>query len=299
MPGHGPVLGLGRALADRERLPVRARALPGAAPRGLRWRRFRLSWRCRSARSLPAGLHIQRLVDRLVAHPLRVVRAVLVPRASSAISPGDQPWSIHPSIRRHSPGFSTSLNGLGPTPPLVRGPVRDRPVVGAVRAGVAVDLTADHRLVPTDQRADRGIGQLPASPAAITARSSLVNARRCRARPVASSRPGAGAVTGQPAVSAGLRSSRSIQPRFPPPPRPDRRRHAHRRLSALHRQPPHTSSKNSSRAPYENTFGIATPPVILSVASTVRSATFRAVGTPRNVMKQPNVCVTPPCHSRY
>ena len=43
MAGHGPVGDLGRPLADRERIGVRARCRAGRCCPGLAWRRFRLS----------------------------------------------------------------------------------------------------------------------------------------------------------------------------------------------------------------------------------------------------------------
>ena len=85
-----------------------------ALPRGLRWRRFRRQLSVQVCAQPAAGLDVERPVDRLVGHAAHDRSIARVAGAApAAISPGDQPWSIHASIRRHNAGFSTSLNALG------------------------------------------------------------------------------------------------------------------------------------------------------------------------------------------
>ncbi len=98
--------------------------------------------------------------------------------ARSAWATSRRPSGI--SIHRHRPGFCDQLRLLWSSTALVGGPVRDRSPVRPVRAAVAVDLTPDDRLVPTDQVTDLGVGSRLRKATVMTARSSLVNGRRRR-----------------------------------------------------------------------------------------------------------------------
>ena len=78
VPGHGPVGDLGGALADRERLAVGVRAPVTSTAPGSAGRAFQAQLFAQIGPQVPAGLHIERLVDRLGRHALHTPGRVLV-----------------------------------------------------------------------------------------------------------------------------------------------------------------------------------------------------------------------------
>ena len=112
MTGHGPVGDLGGTLADRERFVVQALPRPSVAA-GLALGPSQCQLPVQIGPQAAAGLDVERLVDRLVGHTAPAAPAGSVLPSIAAISLGDQPWSIHSSMRRHSTDSATSLNALG------------------------------------------------------------------------------------------------------------------------------------------------------------------------------------------
>ena len=140
-------------------------------------------------------------------------RAVIARRSTRAISPGDQPSSIQSSIRRHRPGFSTSLNVLGSPAALVGGRGA-RPRRSRSRRGRG--CARPHGRSPTcpgrSSCADLGIGQLCVA----TRPRSPPGPRWSTAAAAFPAQDTTAAPTGKTTTSAHLRNHH--QPRLAPPP---------------------------------------------------------------------------------
>ena len=150
-PGHGPVRGLDRALADvhhpddvppghRRAGPVDP---PGPPPPG---RQHQLG------SQLSAGLQVQGLVDPLVRHPHSLIVGELQTQPATHLPRGPLPAQPVPdrvmqrTVHRRHPVLRT-----GPTRhrPLLR---RDRPIPHPPT--ITRDLPRDHRMIPTQHRPD-------------------------------------------------------------------------------------------------------------------------------------------------
>src|SRR5439155_677553 len=100
--GHGPILDLGRSLADEDHVPERAGGLvPAGSTSGAAGPEAgrELSPEC------PPALHEERLIDRLVAHPhLRIGG----PRARGRASPPASPRTRHTVTRSRPSALAMS-----------------------------------------------------------------------------------------------------------------------------------------------------------------------------------------------
>lgn len=89
MPGHGTVIDLGRTLADLERLLVRAGGTTVPGPRDP-VTPLQAELPVQIGTQAAASLHVERLVDRLVAHPTSVVITATLVLCGEHL--GNQAW---------------------------------------------------------------------------------------------------------------------------------------------------------------------------------------------------------------
>jgi len=185
--GHAALVGLGRALGDRDHVGDAVLALAGLAAR--------LAQRpagAQVARQLTLEraprLDVERLVDRLRGHPhLRVVGE------AAAQPPGDLLGRVATNqIVLHDPAqreVGRELGRLGAARAVVGQRVRHRRAVTTVAVGVATQLARDRRRRPSQAPGDRSDRLARARASAISSRSANDRQRPLRLRPRRGRRP--------------------------------------------------------------------------------------------------------------
>src|SRR5580704_16349316 len=180
VPGHGAILDLRRPLRDRDHVsdPRSTRhlalgfALLAAGPQ--------LSGQLPT--QLPAGLDIQRAVDRLVTNPHPSIVGIHALESGRDLLRRPAPRQT-PLDRRQQPRIASQLPRLrAPGPHRAPTLSRQRPIPPPLPTS-PLDLPTNRRAMPPDRPRDLAIGLPRATPTQIRSRSSNVSRNReCSAR---------------------------------------------------------------------------------------------------------------------